>query len=295
MISEPKPSSLCPCGSNCVAACCCLQKDGLWYKKPSITSPALPKTNKSVNKCYARALNDCDGPISGEHYISYSVLKQLGSNVALGGVPWSEQPISIPTKQVTGKILCKRHNESLSSLDATAGKLFEAIQNTHKGIKAGWVLLNGEDIERWMMKLLFGIIASGNIRPRDGHTAEKTCPPMPYLNILFGHKPMPPGCGLRFLELAETAPRQENQIEITINTGMVNPGPHHSIIYGIRIGLMGLNLHTCLKQLPNSENLQEKTYYRPKRLYLGEFAVIDITWPDPKFDQAIILDGFGSN
>lgn len=295
MILEPKPSDPCPCGSNIVAVTCCLQQDGSWYKAPSATSPTPPETNKTVNKCYARTLSDCYGPISGEHYISHSILKQLGPNVILNGVPWSQKPVSIPIQGMTGKILCKRHNESLSPLDTTAGKLFETIKNTHKGEKVGWVLLNGEDIERWMMKILFGILASGNIKQRDGNATQKASPPITYLNILFGNQAMNPGWGLRFLELAETAPLQKNQIEITINTGMVKPGPSHPIIYGIRIGLMGLNLHTCLKQLPNTENLQEKTHYRPKRLYFGEQATIDITWPDPKFNQALILDGFGTN
>lgn len=73
---------------------------------------------------------DCDEQISGEHYISASVLKHLsGSNVMLHRVHWLARmkPRPCPSPPFKAKILCKRHNEALAGLDAMVGELFSTL------------------------------------------------------------------------------------------------------------------------------------------------------------------------
>jgi hypothetical protein len=122
------------------------------------------------------------GSLTGEHYISESFLKEIGESLTLSGVPWLSKPKELPLSALTSKILCERHNNSLSPLDAQAAKFIKAIKSFSSSSYSGnvkFALFNGHDIERWMIKSFFGLVASGNLQNSSSGKIEK-------INVVLG-------------------------------------------------------------------------------------------------------------
>jgi hypothetical protein len=76
---------------------------------------------------------------------------------------------------LTARILCSRHNSSLSLLDDAAGGFLRTIHGSYVdlqrrsvSLKREYVLISGEAIERWMLKVALGLFYS-RIAARDGH------------------------------------------------------------------------------------------------------------------------------
>lgn len=114
---------------------------------------------------------DCSADLSGEHYISKSLLQAIGATVSVSGVPWlpdgEEKEIGI--NSLTARILCCRHNSALSPLDSAAGAFFEKLQAIEVDLqrsslsrKHSFVLMSGEALELWMLKLACGLFYSKN-------------------------------------------------------------------------------------------------------------------------------------
>jgi len=79
-------------------------------------------------------------------------------------------------KAMAAKVLCKRHNESLATLDSAADRLLmvqmqlarlTTRENPIKHLQNFHILINGHDIERWAIKSLIGMIAANAIRIND--------------------------------------------------------------------------------------------------------------------------------
>ena len=138
---------------------------------------------------------------------SHGLLRELsqdGITIQVEGFPWLEndQTKRLPTKRLESNILCKPHNEALSELDATAKKFFLSIDRidksygrVHEPDKNMGFRFNGNDIERWMLKVLCGVVYSGNSASQLGRiTAWK--PNLQWLQILFGEARFPKHWGL---------------------------------------------------------------------------------------------------
>jgi|GEM_PF-6248237 hypothetical protein len=140
-------------------------KTSLLFIPPSSTTPPLPITGRQTAGCYAGILGDCDGNgLTAEHYISKNILKEIGNNFLLRGFPWlPPEGKEIGINSMTANILCKRHNNALSSLDTEAGKLFKCIKDIIlETTKQKFYSFNGYDIERWLIKLFLGLLSSKN-------------------------------------------------------------------------------------------------------------------------------------
>ncbi len=187
-------TDLCPCGSGRVLKECCLTKR-------NETTPPGTKTVFSNSRCYARALSDCDRNLSREHYISESILSlRGGKSIGITGFPWldSGEQRSISKASLTAKVLCSRHNAVLSGLDSTALLLFTYLMGLNIEENQEVFLINGEEIERWMLKALCGVVASGNV-VHDSKRILGWEPPYHWLEILFGTGRIPPDCGLYYI------------------------------------------------------------------------------------------------
>jgi hypothetical protein len=68
-----------------------------------------------MEKCWARHLGTCGEGISREHVISASLFK--GHSVTIRGDKVFPNPTTFSVKKLVAKVLCKRHNESLSPVD----------------------------------------------------------------------------------------------------------------------------------------------------------------------------------
>ncbi len=90
----------------------------------------MSRTNVIYPPCYARALGDCSGKLSREHYISASILELLGDSHTITNASWlasGQQSDQLPTSALGSKILCQRHNASLSPLDEHAKVFFTEL------------------------------------------------------------------------------------------------------------------------------------------------------------------------
>jgi hypothetical protein len=150
---------------------------------------------------------DCGTQISREHFISASVLAHFsGKNVKVHGLPWlvGDQTKILPIRSLTGNILCRRHNEAFSGLDAEAGKFFTTMAEIHRDVldkktlsrRRKWYLFSGEDdLELWLLKTAMGFFHSGNAeRNKIKLSATQKVHPECY-NILLGST-FPSPCGL---------------------------------------------------------------------------------------------------
>ena len=115
--------------------------------------------------CWAATIGGCS-KVSKEHLISQSTFHEdvdYKPNLIKGyGLPWDENKlIEIPFKSMSAKILCKNHNNALSSLDSEAGeiaKTFLELKNifSKKSAKINEKNLkfyySGDLLERWFLK-----------------------------------------------------------------------------------------------------------------------------------------------
>ena len=118
-----------------------------------------------MSECYANVLGNCEGPLSREHFVSKSVLTLIAggedNTLSVGGFNWIPKGESkeLHPNSLASRILCKKHNEDLSKLDAEALKFFRFLHHEHD-IKEETV--DGLLIEKWMLKCAFGISMVGN-------------------------------------------------------------------------------------------------------------------------------------
>ena len=129
-------------------------------------------------RCYLRGTNGCSHDISGEHYISESLLHKIestNSTIDIAGVRWlpREHLKSIGKAALTAKILCAKHNSDLSPLDSEianfSGHVSEIDAEFLKPNPAKHEFkLNGAYVERWILKTMIGLVESNQVMAKSG-------------------------------------------------------------------------------------------------------------------------------
>lgn len=157
-----------------------------------------PQSDFQNPGCYARELGGCSPKISREHYISKSVLLAAGENLAVAGLRF--QPAntfqSFGVEAMTAKVLCENHNQALSPLDNEAAQFFTTLRQFDQDLldSASSVTtettIDGAKVERWMLKLLAGLVYGGLVKKSAALRRE-----VPWLRVLFGFEDWPPGWG----------------------------------------------------------------------------------------------------
>jgi len=123
--------------------------------------------------CWANSLKDCAGNVSGEHYASKCIF-DVGK-VVVQGFDWcKDDPKEIHINHLTANILCEKHNQELSPLDAEAGRVFANFQEAVRlfsvrsglGAKRFWpnrpkFCVDGNLFERWLLKTLINFSVRG--------------------------------------------------------------------------------------------------------------------------------------
>ena len=185
------PNSKCPCGSKASAASCCLASGSL-RKNPASTRPPPPATGVSLPGCYAAPLADCNSTLSREHFVSRSLLDRINRDdpLRVSGFPWQQsqgQEKELPPVALASRILCVRHNNILSPLDAFAAPFLDALneQGAAGSGRRELRIFSGHDLERWLLKILCGAIHSRNLQIADSSTVPI---PEAWLRILFGYE-----------------------------------------------------------------------------------------------------------
>ncbi|MEA5078055.1 MAG: hypothetical protein VB013_05745 [Anaerolineaceae bacterium] len=225
--------------------------------------PPFPKTNYSNPRCYARELNDCGGPISREHYISENALKLWSvDNFVLTNFFDLENDRLAPlkTNNFGANILCKRHNEALSSLDEIGGNFCSFVKDgkTDKQID----VINGSDVERWFLKIFLG----QSIIYYERKLGKKNWqPPRQLLENLFFGKPFDKGIGLYTFVFNNLANFVNALGYSYISDKETNEG------VGINFNIEGIEFFFGIKEppsIPNNPNLA--ICYHPSQLVIIE-------------------------
>ncbi len=118
-----------------------------------------------MSDCFFGGQGTCSGKLTGEHYISKTVLQAIGGGtVQIGGVPWVPEGTlkSVGIGSLVSNILCEGHNSSLSKLDNEAGTLFRALDAADKKPEslAPVTTVDGPLVERWFLKVMCGLAAA---------------------------------------------------------------------------------------------------------------------------------------
>lgn len=130
-----------------------------------MTSDAQASDDYQHPRCYANVDGGCSTKISGEHYLSHSLIRLYtwdDPSVTIRhdhgfGVPHPVRP-----RDFVAKVLCTRHNTDLSAADDAAlefATFLRQIALTYLNGSGEWgedsvVQISGDDLQRWVLKLL---------------------------------------------------------------------------------------------------------------------------------------------
>lgn len=228
---------------------------------------APPITGQSEDACYAKSLSSCAGKISREHYISETVLKHF-PKIPAKGIPWLTHVESdISPNALTTRCLCQKHNSVLSPLDDFADKIFTQLKTFWKGDQA-IVRANGKTFELWMLKTLFGLIATNKIEHKNKKFSTKDLDSS-WTEVLFGLKEFPNEMGL-YLSYAAG-----DRIDIG-NTLTVAPAFLDDKLVGLELHLGGWRFLLIITKKEIAFNPKSKRFdsllYRPKEINIAESA-----------------------
>jgi len=268
----------CYCGSGKRFNRCCKPRiDKIPFKNTRI-SPPEAHTGFSHPGCFLSSTNDCGEKISREHYISASVLSEIDDIINLEGVSWlpPKKPKKLRISSLTSKVLCQRHNESLSPLDKNATEFFRALKNFTQASFDGpekVIILNGRDLERWMLKAIYGLLTSKSLQQQYGISIQgvidKRC-----VELLYDLVPFEKGRGL-FIRTAYPGPMPAKRHL------MVKPllKIHKRTLQGMEFNVLGYDflLTTCPINVEGGE-------FRPGYILFSSSTgtkVICLKWPDP--------------
>ncbi|MBS2014031.1 MAG: hypothetical protein JST00_14170 [Deltaproteobacteria bacterium] len=174
--------------------------------RPSRTRPSGQDTGYSHERCYAKDLADCDMQISREHYISASVLADLGEvfHVTRERLGWEAKKLT--ANALACNMLCRRHNSALSCLDVAGRDFVRCLRLSQERAAAGGGrdVFNGIDLERWLLKMLCGYTVL------DGDPV-----PLAWQRLLFGYEEIRRPSGLHMnVAVGQTIGGGEHAIEL---------------------------------------------------------------------------------
>jgi len=234
-------------------------------------------------RCYADTLGNCAGGRSAEHYISRSVLELVGTVVRVSGFPWqpkgAQQDIGIGS--LAANILCRRHNQQLSSLDDKGMAFVRALKNIYDAALAGPELsdgsttIDGDGLERWLLKILCGVLTVGK-----SHAI-----PTLWLDILFRDKAFPEHHGLHVFGKAGEASWMFNLLRV------ISVPDKLGRVAGAKFGIAGIPILLAFGK-PDFEDPEFSSYLRPDAIEISKGSVarrIEFVWRADKGGGTVTL------
>lgn len=239
-------------------------------------------------KCYAKSRNDCSTGISREHYLSRAILSELEKDGAVGvanihAISQSHDAFTpIGISALSSKILCEKHNGFLSDLDNEAAKLFRTIDVFDKAQAGGQAIeISGNQIERWMLKLAFGVVHSGATSNSSNLKMKTEC-----MDMLFNQLPLPQGWGTYI----PSNTHHHTNISCRLSH---HPETNEVLLIEAEMGIVRMKL--VLGQ-PNSPD--EVGFFRPSRLSFRSSKTntnhINIDWEGSAHGKGLLFDKVGS-
>lgn len=197
-----------------------------------------------MSKCWAHSLGDCSGGMSGEHVFSNSIFKAgCSCPILITGVKRIRQ--GQPTRGAEkSNVLCRHHNSTLSPLDSVIGAIarFEAQVNNESFTDP--LFIEGELLERWLLKTLVNVSAAGWI------SADKPHPSDNIVRMIFGREPVPDKIGLYSVKGRDPEHRPAGGVGFT---PLLMSTPKGSRLAGAYITIHGMpllaSLHPMLAEM----------------------------------------------
>ena len=262
-------------------------------------------------ECYAKALGNCKGKLTDEHYVSEHVLSQfeVGGELNVAGLPFAHLlgGRSVSASSLTARILCEKHNNDLSPVDTVWGKFLMEFFTAHNALLDGTLTtdsvlsIDGTLLERWMLKFASGWISSGNARLDGGQTvAHKTPPPIGLLRMLYALDPFPNKWG--WYTLAPAPKTSDDRMHFGLTPTYENHSETQVRLSGVKMDHYGFVSFVRLitPMLPHPGIDLSQFQYRPEffeisRESTGRKAMIQLAWPMPKrgngFKVAVVGEG----
>jgi hypothetical protein len=156
-------------------------------------------------KCYANLHGGCSTKISGEHYISHSLIKLYTfddpSVTVMHNHGFGVRKGVKPNKFVVNA-LCTDHNSGLSATDNAALQFATFVRRVALDFLGGageWgefeqITISGDDFERWALKVLTNHAAGKAFSANQGQVASPIPPQA--VDFLLGRTAWPFGMGL---------------------------------------------------------------------------------------------------
>jgi hypothetical protein len=148
--------------------------------------------SSNARRCYAAALGDCSGSLNREHFVSKNLLKEFEKDGGLHvkGYPHGNVAgeVLMSAESMSAKVLCENHNSRLSNVDVAGSRFLLAFFSAHVGLLEERFTADityecdGPLIERWMLKYVCGLIASGQAGIGTERIA-RTSPPLGFLQV----------------------------------------------------------------------------------------------------------------
>lgn len=125
-------------------------------------------------RCYANTRGGCSTKISGEHFVSHSLIELYHGEGAVLQPSWAPSA-SISAARFVANVLCEKHNNGLSAADAAAlafATPLKRIAEEYRGGAGDWgtdeeFVVSGDDFQRWLLKIFLTHAASTRFS-RDG-------------------------------------------------------------------------------------------------------------------------------
>ena len=226
--------------------------------------------------------------MTGEHTISEAALESIAGEPK--GVVWVSNsptlrdyltPEQRRTMTMTANILCYFHNHSLSPFDHVGGIMQEAMQKLHdertgRAVDPKTWVIDGDKLERWILKMVLGELYSGRILAAIGQTLQDVCPPLHYLEILYRNAGFPDGLGLYFNPTGLPHPFGRDDVGLTIGA---LPTKDQLTVGAFQVLFFGVHCYLPIMYIPPSDPLLANTWYRPSALtFEGCQTRIELTW-----------------
>jgi hypothetical protein len=256
-------------------------------------------------KCYARALGNCCRQMSREHFSTHAMLKRIAEykkqvltrNLPFGRNTAAPRPLDIDGKDIAPKILCAFHNTGLEDYDSAGLTMLEAMKaiddESRCPVEEGRVFtVNGDGLERWILKAHLGGLYCGALHWLMEETAERSIrgqlPPVELLGVLYQDVQFQPGQGLCWLGGLHGGPITTDDEVLRIG---VDPSKDGKTFGAFRAVFFGFEFDLLLGRLARgAASVFDRAAYRPAGLRVeGVKTEVRFHWAAGPGSERIVL------
>nr|WP_019862309.1 hypothetical protein [Mesorhizobium loti] len=238
-----------------------------------------------------KELGSCDGPISGEHLFTHSIMRLLQGDgeFSISGVPWlaDGETRVLPTRALTANCLCQKHNSALSPLDGEALRFFTVLKSGLDKGPCAHSIVSGHDVERWLLKTIKALAASKNLARDRKSLPGVFASDIAVLEMLDDPQAWPAGAGLYCPMMTGQTAENHNRFQIQPYTNQSGE------IVGLSASILGLAFVLMLQPPDLAEVPQLLTArFRPGQIsvrYPAGTTLIDISWDDGRSHDPLSL------